>query len=137
MNMTINEVEIGILAHLETINELPAVAYPNRAVDPQYQTYIEYRNSPNEFVDDVLNGGCEYFTGIALVTIVAPVDRFTTESNQWADAIRAKFPKALRIATENGMILIDRPVSVAAGFAQDGFWRLPVNIYYQTEPSNG
>lgn len=133
--MTFDQIETAIGQHLEGMPNCPSIAWPNHDYAPD-GVYIEFRHAPTDRLDDVISGGFPYQIGIFLLTVVVPAGGFTTQANQIAQDIANRFPKALRIGTGGGNIVIYAPTSLGNGFQDGAYWRQPVRVSYITE-NNG
>lgn len=131
--MTFDEIETLVGQHLAAMDDVPPIAWPNAKfiVDG---TYIEFRHAPIEQIDETISGGYAYHSGLFLITVVTEAGKHNTEANTLAQAISNHFPKALRISSDNGNVLITSPPSLGSGFQDGVFWRQPVRISYITEP---
>lgn len=134
--MTFQEIETAIGQHLTGLASVPPIAWPNQdfAV-PSTGTYIEFRHVPTERVDDTVSGGYPYQYGIALLTVVIRSGGFNTSANTIAQQIADRFPKALRLATTGGDVLMYAPAAFGTPFQDGAYWRQPVSVFYITEPS--
>jgi len=131
--VTFKDIETALGQRLESLANVPPIAWPNAAFTPAYP-YLEFRHSPNDVLDETGQGGYERQIGFVLVTVVTELNAFSNEANDIAEAIRRHFPKALRISAGDGTVLINAPTSIAAAFPFDGKeWRLPVRVSYMTE----
>lgn len=134
--MTFNEIEAAVGQHLAAMADCPPVAWPNQDFTPS-GTYIEFRHAPTERVDPVISGGHPYQIGIFLMTVIIPAGGFTTAANVVAQNIANRFPKALRLNTGSGNVVINAPSSLANGFQDGAYWRQPVRVFYITESDTG
>jgi hypothetical protein len=132
--MTQNEIEAAIGQRLAAgVDTLP-IAWPNQSFTPTGK-YVEFRHAPNTRTDPVISGGYAYQQGLFLLTLVVPAGGFATEANDIAQSIADLFPKALRLATATGKVVINEPTSFGTGFVDGAYWRQPVRISYITEES--
>lgn len=129
--MTENDIENAIGQHLAGMGATP-IAYPNQDFTPN-GTYIEFRHVPGERVDPVISGGFAYQTGIVLLTAVTPSGNFATEANTLAAQIADRFPKALRLPTGVGTVVISAPANPGTPFQDGAYFRKPVSVRYITE----
>lgn len=130
--MTLQDIETAIGQYLQGMSGAPDIAWPNKDFKPN-GLYIEFRHTPNTVVDGTTNGGFEYHIGIALLTVVAPVNAFSGAANSLAQGIADRFPKALRLTAGTGKVLINAPTSFGTPFPDGAYWRQPVRISYITE----
>lgn len=132
--MTFDQIETAVGQHLATMLDAPAIAWPNAKFIAN-GAYIEFRHAPIEQIDETISGGFVYQTGLFLITAVVPAGGFTGEANALAQAIADRFPKALRITTDAGNVLVNAPPSMGSGFQDGAYWRQPVRVSYLTEPT--
>lgn len=130
--MNFGAIEDAFEARLLTLPDVPPIAWPNKDFTPS-GTYLEFRISPNDVLDPVISGGYEYEIGIALVTVVTPANEFSKESNTIAQAIKAHFPKGLRLTSVGTTVVINAPVSRGTPFPDGTYFRQPLRISYITE----
>lgn len=130
--MDFKEIEQVIGQHLAGMVGVPDIAWPNKDYDGLVP-YIEFRHVPVERVDPVISGGYAYMTGIVLLTVVVSRDVFTGAAWDIAQAISARFPKALRLTGATGKVVINRPPTPGTGFVDGTYWRQPISISYITE----
>jgi hypothetical protein len=130
--MTFGDIEQAIGEHLATMPGVPPIAWPNRDFPPG-DTFVEFRHVPGERVDDVIAGGYPYQTGIVLVTVVTEAGKFNTEANEVSQAIADRFPKALRLASGGGNVVLNAPSSPGTPFQDKAYWRQPIRVSYITE----
>jgi hypothetical protein len=131
--VTLQEIETALGTRLTGISPAPRVAWPNKDASPALP-YLEFRHVPVSIEDDTLDSTGRRQVGLALITVVAQEDQFTTTANGLVAAIQARFPRGLRInVAGKGDILIHRHVEAVAPFQDGDKWRQPVRISYQTE----
>lgn len=131
--MNYKEIEQVIGQHLANMVGVPAIAWPNKDYSGTVP-YIEFRHVPVDRVDPVISGGYAYMTGIVLLTVVVSRDAFNSAAWDIAQAISARFPKALRLTGATGKVVINRPPTPGTGFVDGTYWRQPISISYITEP---
>lgn len=130
---TFAEIENAIGQRLASMTNVPPIAWPNDSFVPGLDPYLEFRRSPNGSFDPVIAGGYAYEIGLALITVASPAGVFATASNDIAQQVANRFPKALRMTAGSGRVVINAPPSVAPGFQDGAYFRLPVRISYITE----
>ncbi len=130
---TFAQIENAIGQHLAGMASAPAIAWPNADFTPGADPYLEFRHSPNGSFDPVIAGGYAYQIGLALITVVSPAGGFATAANDIAQAVADRFPKALRLTAGTGKVVINAPSSIALGFQDGAYWRVPVRVGYITE----
>ena len=131
--MTYNDIETAIGQRLEAMTDCPPIAWPNQHFEPTGVPYIEFRHAPTDVLDPVIGGGYPYQIGIVLLTVVVPSGSFAGTANGIAQDIADRVPKALRLATGNGNVVINSPPAPATPFQDGAYWRTPVRISYITE----
>jgi hypothetical protein len=110
--------------------------YP--AVDPQgvmTRPYFEVSFPAIDTDGPSLKGGLEREVGRMSVMIVVEFGVGETEANNYADAVKALFPQALRIPVASGIITIQQPAQIRPGYRDDRNeidWRVPVIIRFST-----
>ena len=110
------------------------IAWPNQDFTPS-GPYVELRLIPGERIDDTIAGGHIYETGIVLVTVVYSSGGFSVAAGTLAAQIADLFPKALRLVTDGGNVLMYAPAAFGTPFQDGAYWRQPVRVFYITEPS--
>lgn len=146
--MTENDIEQAIGQHLAGMGSTP-IAWPNADFTPS-GTYIEFRHSPGERVDETIDGAGSRQIGIFLITVVTNSGCFNNAANALAQDIANRFPKALRIDVPSkpslvldfvsrdyqagrSIVLFYAPSSLGAPFQDGAYWRQPVRVFYITE----
>jgi hypothetical protein len=138
--MTFAEIETAIGQRLADLDPAYPIAWPNKDYDPKADgavPYIEFRHVPTLRSDDSLEGGHEYQTGIALLTVVTMRDSFSTQGNLIAGALAGLFYYGLRITTDDGFVQVMKPADPVAGFVDGVYWRQPVRVTYRTSTQSG
>lgn len=130
--MTFDEIETALGKQLDGINGIAPIAWPNKNFEP-CDLYVEFRHSPNQRVDDTIDGIGAYQFGLALFTVVSAANRFSKEANAEAQKIADAFPKALRLNTTSGTVVITGAVTPGSGFQDGAYWRQPLSVTYITE----
>jgi len=131
--MTFDQIETALGQRLAEMTDCPPIAWPNKSFTPSGVPYIEFRHAPVDRRDEVIGGGFPYQIGLVLMTVVVPSGAFTGTANSIAQDIANRFPKALRMSTGSGNVVINAPASLASGFQDGAYWRQPVRISYITE----
>ena len=132
--MTLQEIETALGQRLAGISPAPRIAWPNKDKDHPALPYLEFRHVPVSVEDDTLDSTGRRQLGLALITVVAQEDQFTTAANGLVAAIQGQFPRGLRLNVPgSGDILIRRHVEAVAPFQDGDKWRQPVRITYETE----
>lgn len=130
--MTENDIEQAIGQHLAGMGLTP-IAWPNADFTPN-GTYIEFRHVPGERFDDTIDATGAIQTGIVLLTVVTRSGAFANEANALAAQIAQRFPKALRLVTDTGNVVISAPANPGTPFQDGAYFRKPVSVRYITEP---
>jgi hypothetical protein len=133
-SVTFDEIERAIGQRLTGMASCPPVAWPNQDFTPN-GTYIEFRHVPGDRVDDTVSGGFPFQTGVVLLTVVIRSGGFNTSANTIAQQVADRFPKALRLASTGGDVLMYAPAAFGTPFQDGAYWRQPVRVFYITEPS--
>lgn len=134
--MTQQQIEVALGQRLAGMASAPPVAWPNANYDPTTSgavPYLEFVHEPVTRVDEVISGGFSRQIGLVLITVVVERGKFTGAANALAEAVAARFDKALRLVAGAGDVVINAPAEIAAGFADGIYWRVPVRVSYVTE----
>lgn len=131
--MTLNEIETALGQRLATMEDCPPIVWPNRASDPAHP-YLSVQHVPVDRQGLGLAGDAVRITGYIVVTVIGPIDAFTTEANRIANAVMERFPAGLRIPAGNGRVAITRPPAPQPAFRDGPDWRQPLRITYSAEP---
>ena len=130
--MNFVDIETALGQHLEAMTDCPPIAWPNKDYEPN-GLYVEFTHSPTTAIDDTIDCVGPYYIGLVLITVIAPLDGFTTQSLEVAHAIATRFPKGLRLDAGDGKVLVNAAPSLVPAFKDGVNWRQPVRIAYITE----
>lgn len=127
----LNYIEAAFGQRLTGITPAPTVVWPNKfpATMPP-RPFLSVQHVPTENESRALNGGGEVQRGYFMVTVVAERDKFTTQANTLADAVKARLPKGLTLAAGTRKMRVWRPAQMVAGFVDGSDWRQPVRVDY-------
>lgn len=134
--MTHQQIETALGQRLAGMASAPPVAWPSidyNPTGPNAVPYLEFVHSPVARVDESNDGGFTRQIGLVLVTVVVERGKFTSAANVLAEAVAARFHKALRLVAGAGNVVINAPAEIAPGFTDGIYWRVPVRVSYVTE----
>ncbi len=108
----------------------PPTAWPNGAPPDTDSLYLDVRHFHNRS-SRVSVGTTHRRPGIMQITVIAPENTFGTAANTVADSIASLYgvDTVLPAGTENLRITLDPQVQ--GGFADSGYWRVPISIYWE------
>lgn len=126
------DIENAIGQRLAAMTDCPPINFPNRDLDSA-RPLIVFTHNVVSRREAGINGGGAMQEGFVEATVLIDAGDFANEAMQWADAIIARFPKALRLALANGgQVVIQSAQVMGAGYRDGRDYRLPVRIAYRT-----
>ncbi|HEX73324.1 MAG TPA: hypothetical protein ENN65_08430 [Candidatus Hydrogenedentes bacterium] len=129
--ITDNQIEEAFGRHLEAAY-IADIVWPNATENLPPKPYLVVQHVPGIRRSPGLGaGGGEEVTGSFVVTVVTDVNKFSTQANDLAAEVMARFPRAVPIPCGDGKLRPgpQNPVALVAG--RDGAdWRQPVRIAY-------
>lgn len=124
--MTPSAIQTALGQHLAAGVSRPIV-WPNKTTTPPPRPYLVMQAAGRSDFTPDLNGEIEYSTGRQVVVVVSDLNAFATAADDLAYAVKARFPKGLRLGD-----LVVSQSQVLAGYADDVSWRVPVEIAWST-----
>lgn len=137
--MTPEDIYVAIGAHLATMTDAPTIIREAQNADParpyiSFSHHLIMRTRPG-----LSGGGSVVQSGFVALSIVTAWGQNSTEANDIAALVMARFPKGLRLPVAGSAITIrDEPRingsgihSIDAGYRDMQDWRLPMQIDYR------
>jgi len=130
--MNSKDIANALKARLAGMAGAPSIAWPGVDFDPGTVPRFEVAFPSRETDDPTIKGGTIHREqGTMRVIVCTELGRGEDAGLDYLDAIRARFPKGLRIAITGGRITImAEPTADAAAFLDDTSYRLPVAFRY-------
>ncbi|WP_176562656.1 phage tail terminator-like protein [Paracoccus liaowanqingii] len=122
--MTPNEIQNLIGARLASMPDALRIVVPNETQTAPAKPYLILQTRSRGDQDPALAGGAEYSEGSFVIMVVTDLNARTARADDLAYAVKAQFPKALRLAP--GLAI--RLSSVLGGYPDDVSWRVPVQV---------
>lgn len=116
--------------HLAGMTDCPPIAWENRDFTPERPYLVVQMVRVSRRSPDLNGSGGTYARGYMQVTVVSDVDVWANAAERLADAIAARFPKALRLTAAGGKVTITDAADVKQGFRDGPNWRLAVQVPY-------
>lgn len=123
--MTPNQIQNAIGARLAAMPYAPRIVVPNETVAPA-KPYLILQHRSRGDVDPTIAGDAEYSEGSVVIMVVTDLNKRTATADDLAAAVKAQFPKALRL----GPGLVISQSSILGGYPDDVSWRTPVLVNY-------
>lgn len=129
------DIRAALSAHLTSLDldpELPVVFENDDepAGNPQYLEVTLLRSPPDKFG----LGTPHRHYGIFQVTVLTPESEGGAGAmtpDRVADAVAAHFPDNTRLFHDTTRVRILQTPAIASGYSDEGYWRVPVSIYYE------
>ncbi len=114
--------------HLTGMPDCPPVIWPNKKQDPlPAKPYLVLQMASRRRVDPTLNGTSGNWVGTLSITVVWEKNTYSTQPDDLAENIRARFEKAVNAG---GVRIFHSEALV--GFPTDTDFRVPVSIDWTT-----
>jgi hypothetical protein len=124
------DIEAALTGHIHSLNDRPAVAFPNVKFEPNgKKPYLRINVIPAETVQASLGAtGKDETNGICQITCFVPAGTGRTDL---PDTIADHFKRGT-VLSYNGTSIRLRSPSVGPAIAEGAFYFVPVSIPYQT-----
>lgn len=130
--MTPEDIYVAIGAHLATMTDAPTIIREAQNADParpyiSFSHHLIMRTRPG-----LSGGGSVVQSGFVALSIVTAWGQFSTEANDIAALVMARFPKGLRLPVADSAITIRDDARISGpGYRDMQDWRLPMQIDYR------
>ena len=133
--MNPNTIDAALESHLLTLANLPPIAWEDVSYKPSvglaYLQVNQLRNTPIEYgiANDIRED-----RGILQVTVVCPGGKGKVAAVALASRVAEHFPIDLEIDLTTHHLSIQNHPSIHTGIPDEGWYRVPVSIPWQTLP---
>ncbi|GAB2472158.1 hypothetical protein GCM10027082_24590 [Comamonas humi] len=133
--MSIVAIETALEQHLLTLATPPPIAWEDVAYTPTTnQGYLRVHHLHNHPRDLFIEGGPAELPGIFQVDVVWPAGRGKVEAKQLAERVATLFAPVQNLAAGNHRIELAQTPSIAGGMPDEGWYSVPVSIFWRAFP---
>lgn len=130
--MNPNLIDAALEQHLLTLPGAPSIAWEDVAFKPVTgQAYLQVNQLRNAPVDDSLTSDMRRDRGILQVTVAHPAGGGKASALNVAHAVAQHFSYGLELPIAGAIVLIDSHPSIASGYPDGGWYRIPVSVSWQ------
>ena len=133
--MNPNTIDAALESHLLTLANLPPVAWEDVGYKPSVgQAYLQVNQLRNTPIEYGIANDIREDRGILQVTVVYPGGRGKVAAVALASRVAEHFPIDLEIDLATHQLSIQNHPSIHTGIPDEGWYRVPVSIPWQTLP---
>lgn len=133
--MNPNTIDAALESHLLTLPGAPSIAWEDVAFTPKVdQAYLQVHQLRNTTIEHGIANDVREDRGILQVTVVHPAGMGKVKALEIAQSVAELFPAGLVLSLGSHYLFCDKHPAIASGYPDEGWYRVPVSINWQTLP---